>query len=128
MLYRSGLAAGRVGGGGVAKRVLIAAHTQTSQKTPSSLLVNINLSNKHSIIRMWSDAPSSKTKEIRWSNEQHTTQPKKKKTGGGGARLGRVAMVEHGSKMSKTGTPKLCTGCGVEMIGGRDGYSKQLRK
>ena len=126
MLYRSGLAAGRVGGGGVAKRVLIAAHTQTSQKTPSSLLVNINLSNKHSIIRMWSDAPSSKTKqEIRWSNEQPPTQPKKKKPG---ARLGRVAMVEHGSKMSKTGTPKLCTGCGVEMIGGRDGYSKQLRK
>ena len=113
MLYRSGLAAGRRFGGGVANRVLIAAHiTQTSsQQTPS--WVNINLNNNHSItIRMWSDAPSSKKtkQEIRWSNEPPPTQPKKKKkTGGGGARLGRVAMVEHGSKMSKTGTPKLCT-------------------
>ena len=129
MLYRSGLAAGRRFGGGVANRVLIAAHiTQTSsQQTPS--WVNINLNNNHSIIRMWSDAPSSKKtkQEIRWSNEPPPTQPKKKKkTGGGGARLGRVAMVEHGSKMSKTGTPRLCTGCGVEMIGG--GYSSTTTK
>ena len=113
-------------GGNIGSRALVAAHTQIS-----------NVNNHKQTIRLWSDAPSRNNKQIRWSNEatnQPMTKPKKKKSPGvrqtGGAQLGRVAMLESG-KVNKKGTPKLCTGCGVEMIGssrgGRD-HNTNMKK
>jgi hypothetical protein len=64
-----------------------------------------------------------------WSEASNTALKRKKKTNSnlrqGGASSGRIAVLEQGGKNGKM--PKLCTGCGVEMISGGGGNNdKQM--